>query len=60
MVFMKLMSYALAIALLTPAAAVAQTAPLIRDIASGSGFTLVVKADGTVVGCNFGSYEIPR
>ena len=50
MVFMKLMSYALAIALLTPAAAVAQTAPLIRDIAAGSGFTLVVKADGTVVG----------
>ena len=39
----------LALALLMPVAAVAQT-PLIRDIASGSHFTLVVKADGTVVG----------
>lgn len=47
---MKLMPLALAIALLSPAGAAAQTAPLIRDIASGSHFTLIVKADGTVVG----------
>lgn len=47
---MKLLPLALAIALLSPAAAAAQTAPLIRDIASGSHFTLIVKADGTVVG----------
>ena len=47
---MKLTPLALAIALLSPAVAAAQTAPLIRDIASSSGFTLVVKADGTVVG----------
>jgi alpha-tubulin suppressor-like RCC1 family protein len=40
----------LALALLLPVVAAAQTAPLIRDIASGSHFTLVVKADGTVVG----------
>ena len=45
---MKLMPLALAV--LMPVAAAAQTPPLIRDIASGSGFTLVVKADGTVVG----------
>lgn len=47
---MKLMPLALAMALLSPAVAAAQAAPLIRDIASGSHFTLVVKADGTVVG----------
>ncbi len=40
----------LAIALLSPAVAAAQTTPLIRDVASGGDFTLVVKADGTVVG----------
>ena len=45
---MKLML--LALALLSPVVAAAQTAPVIRDIASGSNFTLVVKADGTVVG----------
>jgi alpha-tubulin suppressor-like RCC1 family protein len=45
---MKLMPFALA--LLLPVAAAAQTAPAIRDIASGSSFTLVVKGDGTVVG----------
>ena len=45
---MKLMP--LALALLMPAASAAQTPLLIRDIASGSQFTLVVKADGTVVG----------
>lgn len=45
---MKLMP--LALALLMPVAAAAQTPTLIRDIASGSQFTLVVKADGTVVG----------
>ena len=47
---MKLMPLALAFSLLSPLAAAAQTPPLIRDIASGSNFTLVVKADGTVVG----------
>ena len=47
---MKLMPLALAIALLSPAVAAAQAVPLIRDIASGATFTLVVKADGTVVG----------
>src|SRR5688572_14583512 len=45
---MKLMP--LALALLLPVVAAAQAAPWIRDIASGSHFTLVVKADGTVVG----------
>ena len=45
---MKLMP--LALALLMPIGAAAQTPPVIRDIASGSQFTLVVKADGTVVG----------
>src|SRR5215203_1717880 len=40
----------LALTLLMPVAAAAQTTPLIRDVASGSHFTLVVKADGTVVG----------
>jgi len=45
---MKLMP--LVLALLSPIVAAAQTPPVIRDIASGSGFTLVVKADGTVVG----------
>jgi alpha-tubulin suppressor-like RCC1 family protein len=45
---MKLMP--LALALLLPVGAAAQPAPVIRDIASGSHFTLVVKADGTVVG----------
>ena len=53
MASMKLMPLALAIALLsTPivaSRAMAQV-PQIRDVASGSGFTLVVKADGTVVG----------
>lgn len=44
------MPLALAIALLSPVVAAAQTAPLIRDIASSASFTLVVKADGTVVG----------
>ncbi len=44
------MPLTLAIALLSPAVATAQTTPLIRDIASGANFTLVVKADGTVVG----------
>ncbi|MEO7133648.1 MAG: hypothetical protein ABI024_05460 [Vicinamibacterales bacterium] len=45
---MKLMP--LAVAMLIPLSAAAQTSPLIRDIASGGSFTLVVKADGTVVG----------
>jgi alpha-tubulin suppressor-like RCC1 family protein len=45
---MKLMP--LALALLSPIVAAAQAPPVIRDIASGSQFTLVVKADGTVVG----------
>ena len=45
---MKLMP--LALALLSPIVAAAQTPPAIRDVASGSHFTLVVKADGTVVG----------
>ncbi len=45
---MKLMP--LALALLSPLVAAAQTPRSIRDIASGSHFTLVVKADGTVVG----------
>ena len=45
---MKLMP--LALALLLPVVAAAQTAPLIRSVASGSNFILVVKADGTVVG----------
>jgi alpha-tubulin suppressor-like RCC1 family protein len=40
----------LALALLLPAVTGAQTTPLIRDIASGGQFNLVVKADGTVVG----------
>src|SRR5687767_7674949 len=47
---MKLMPLALAFSLLSPIVAAAQTTPLIRDIASTSQFTLVVKADGTVVG----------
>ncbi len=47
---MKLMPLALTIALLSPAVAAAQSAPLIRDVASSASFTLVVKADGTVVG----------
>jgi len=49
---MKLTSVALAVTLLSPPMAVfqpAQPAALVRDIASVS-FTLVVKADGTVVG----------
>jgi alpha-tubulin suppressor-like RCC1 family protein len=45
---MKLMP--LALALLLPVVASAQTPALIRDVASASQFTLVVKADGTVVG----------
>jgi alpha-tubulin suppressor-like RCC1 family protein len=45
---MKLML--LALALLSPVVAAAQTAPLIRDVANSSSFTLVVKGDGTVVG----------
>jgi alpha-tubulin suppressor-like RCC1 family protein len=40
----------LALALLLPIVASAQTAPLIRDVATGPSFTLVVKADGTLVG----------
>jgi alpha-tubulin suppressor-like RCC1 family protein len=45
---MKLMP--LAFVLLSSIMAAAQTAPLIRDVASFGTFTLVVKADGTVVG----------
>ena len=44
---MKLMP--LGLALLLPVVAAAQTAPVIRHVASGSNFILVVKADGTVV-----------
>jgi len=45
---MKLMP--LVLALLLPVVAAAQTAPAVRSVAAGSQFTLVVKADGTVVG----------
>lgn len=45
---MKLLPFAFA--LLMPVVVAAQTSPLIRDVASGSQFTYVVKADGTVVG----------
>jgi alpha-tubulin suppressor-like RCC1 family protein len=50
---MKLTTLALAITLLSAPAVAFQTAPKaapIRDVASSAGFTLVVKADGTVVG----------
>lgn len=50
---MKLTPLALAVALLSASISASQApppAPLIRDVVSGAGFTLVVKADGTVVG----------
>jgi alpha-tubulin suppressor-like RCC1 family protein len=49
---MKPTLFAFAIALLSPIAGsqAPPSAPLIRDVASGGGFILVVKADGTVVG----------
>jgi alpha-tubulin suppressor-like RCC1 family protein len=51
MASMKLTPLALAIALLsTPIVASQAMAQAPRDVNSGSGFTLVVKADGTVVG----------